>query len=88
MSAKTGSDAPQKSAVAAGLMKPMLISLDFSALITAIEEQNNRIEMLEMQLRKKDEEVAALTASVTVRRGRSQCRLQHVPVVTVECRFW
>jgi hypothetical protein len=31
--------------------------------------QNNRIEMLEMQLRKKDEEVTALAASVTVRRA-------------------
>ncbi len=47
----------------------MLISLDFSALIKAIEDQNNRIEALEMQLRRKDDEVAALTASVTVSWG-------------------
>jgi hypothetical protein len=64
---KTGDDAAPRAAANAAVGAPMLISLDFSALIRTIEEQNNRIEMLEMQLRKKDEEVTALAASVTVR---------------------
>ncbi len=64
---KTGDDAAPRAATNAAGGAPMLISLDFSALIRTIEEQNNRIHMLEMQLRKKDEEVTALAASVTVR---------------------
>ena len=73
-SAKAGNDAAPKPALSAALAKPMLISVDFSALISTIEEQNNRIEMLEMQLRKKDEEVTALAASVTVREGGAAVR--------------
>ena len=75
-SAKAGNEV-QKPATSAAVVKPMLISVDFTALIATIEEQNNRIEMLEMLLRKKEEEVTALTASVTVCdviRGRAWCK--------------
>ncbi len=66
MSVKKPSDDASRTAVKAGGAAPMLISLDFSALMKTIEEQNNRIEMLELRLQKKDDEVAALAASVTV----------------------
>ncbi len=68
-SKKGGDDSAQKPPTKAASAAPMLISLDFSALIKAIEDQNNRIEELEMQLRRKDDEVAALTQSVTVSWG-------------------
>jgi hypothetical protein len=76
-SKKAGDDAAAKAPAKSAAAAPMLISLDFSALISTIQEQNNRIAMLELQLRDKSDEVAALTASVTVRQGvccREGCR--------------
>ncbi len=65
-SKKAGDDAASKAPTKTAPAAPMLISLDFSALINTIQEQNNRIEMLEMQLQNKGDEVAALTAAVKV----------------------
>ncbi len=57
-SKKPADDAPPRA--------PLLISLDLSLLVQTLEEQSNRIEMLELQLRKKDEEFAAMSAAVAV----------------------